>query len=169
MTEFYESIQIVLEAYVPAFVVAIVIVYNPLQTPTQNPIVLALEQQTSSANQTEVVVAQTPQERANLDRFDELDFNAWNNRNWTLFSEIHTPDVLVVDFSGNTTRGIEQHLQWATAFTSAQPESKVLVHPIKIAAGNWTAATGTLPGNHTMITLAHWQDGRIAEEYLFSN
>lgn len=169
MTEFYVSIQFVLVAYVAAFVVALVIVYIPLQTPTQIPIVLALEQQTSSANQTEVVVAQTPQERANLDRFDELDFNAWNNRNWTLFSEIHTPDVLVVDFSGNTTRGIEQHLQWATAFTSAQPESKVLVHPIKIAAGNWTAATGTLPGNHTMITLAHWQDGRIAEEYLFSN
>ena len=116
-----------------------------------------------------VVVADSPETKANLDRFDQLDFDAWNNRNWTLFSEIHTPDVLVVDFSGNTTRGIEQHLQWAMAFTSAQPESKVSVHPIKIAAGNWTAATGTLPGNHTMITLAHWQDGRIAEEYLFGN
>jgi hypothetical protein len=169
VTEFYVSKQSVLVTYVAAFVVALVIVYIPLQTPTQNPIVLALEQQTSSANQTEIVVAQTPQERANLDRFDELDFNAWNNRNWTLFREIHAPDVLVVDFSGNTTRGIDQHLDWATAFTSAQPESKVSAHPIKIAAGNWTAATGTLPGNHTMITLAHWQDGRIAEEYLFSN
>ena len=48
------------------------------------------------------------------------------------YSEIHAPDVLVVDFSGNTTRGIDQHLDWATAFTSAQPESKVLAHPIKI-------------------------------------
>lgn len=76
---------------------------------------------------------------------------------------------MVVDFSGNTTRGIEQHLQWAMAAISAAPESKVLDHPIKIAAGNWTAVTGTLPGNATMITLAHWQDGRIAEEYLFSN
>ena len=157
------SIQFVLVAYVAAFVVALVIVYIPLQTPTQNPIVLALEQQTSSANQTEVVVAQTPQERANLDRFDELDFNAWNNRNWTLFSEIHTPDVLVVDFSGNTTRGIEQHLQWATAFTSAQPESKVLVHPIKIAAGNWTACDGDLawkPHNDHSCALAGWQNRR---------
>ena len=89
------------------------------------------------------MVAQTPQERANLDRFDELDFNAWNNRNWTLFQEIHGPDVLVVDFSGNTTRGIDQHLDWATAFTSAQPESKVFTHPIRIPAGNWTAVTGT--------------------------
>ena len=123
----------------------------------------------SSSNQTEivVVVAQTPEEQANLDRFDKLDFEAWNNRNWTLFQELHSPDVLVVDFNGNTTRGIEQHLQWAMAAVSAAPESKVLAHPIKIAAGDWTAVTGTLPGNLTMVTVAHWDDGRIAEEYLF--
>jgi hypothetical protein len=127
------------------------------------------EEASSSSNQTEtVLVAQTPEEQANLDRFDKLDFEAWNNRNWTLFQEIHSPDVLVVDFNGNTTRGIEQHLQWAMAAVSAAPESsKVLAHPIKIAAGDWTAVTGTLPGNLTMVTLARWEDGRIAEEYLF--
>lgn len=152
------------------FITTLLIGYTQFQISSQSTTVMALEQQSSSSsNQTEIVVARTPAEKANLERFDQLDFDAWNNRNWTLFSEIHAPDVLVVDFSGNTTRGIEQHLQWAMAFTSAQPESKVSVHPIKIAAGNWTAATGTLPGNHTMITLAHWQDGRIAEEYLFSN
>jgi|SRR5215218_2249920 len=126
------------------------------------------QEEASSSNQTEIVVAQTPEEEANLDRFDKLDFEAWNNRNWTLFQEIHSPDVLVVDFNGNTTRGIEQHLQWAMAAVSAAPEStKVLAHPIKIAAGDWTAVTGTLPGNLTMVTVAHWEDGRIAEEYLF--
>ena len=121
----------------------------------------------SSSNQTEIVVAQTPEEQANLDRMDRLDFEAWNNRNWTLFEELHSPDVLVVDFTGNTTRGIDQHLQWAMAAVSAQPESRVLAHPIKIAAGDWTAVTGALPGNLTMLTLARWEDGRIAEEYLF--
>jgi hypothetical protein len=121
----------------------------------------------SSSNQTGIVVAQTPEEQANLDRFDRLDFEAWNNRNWTLFEELHSPDVLVVDFTGNTTRGIDQHLQWAMAAVSAQPESRVLAHPIKIAAGDWTAVTGALPGNLTMLTLARWEDGRIAEEYLF--
>lgn len=121
----------------------------------------------SSSNQTEIVVAQTPEEQANLDRFDRLDFEAWNNRNWTLFEELHSPDVLVVDFTGNTTRSIDQHLQWAMGAVSAQPESRVLAHPIKIAAGDWTAVTGTLPGNLTMVTVAHWEDGRIAEEYLF--
>ena len=121
----------------------------------------------SSSNQTEIVVAQTPEEQANLDRFDRLDFEAWNNRNWSLFEELHSPDVLVVDFTGNTTRGIDQHLQWAMASVSAQPESRVLAHPIKIAAGDWTVVTGALPGNLTMVTVAHWEEGRIAEEYLF--
>jgi Flp pilus assembly protein TadG len=121
----------------------------------------------SSSNQTEIVVAQTPEEQANLDRFDRLDFEAWNNRNWTLFEELHSPDVLVVDFTGNTTRGIDQHLQWAMGAVSAAPESRVLAHPIKIAAGDWTVVTGALPGNLTMVTVAHWEDGRIAEEYLF--
>jgi SnoaL-like domain len=127
----------------------------------------ALSTTSSLSNQTEIVVAQTPEEQANLDRFDRLDFEAWNNRNWTLFEELHSPDVLVVDFTGNTTRGIDQHLQWAMAAVSAQPESRVLAHPIKIAAGDWTVGTGTLPGNLTMVTVAHWEDGRIAEEYLF--
>ena len=48
------------------------------------------------------------------------------------------------------------------AAISAAPESRVLAHPIKIAAGNWTAGTGTLPRNLTMVTVAHWKDGRIA-------
>ena len=125
------------------------------------------EEASSSSNQTEIVVVQTPQEQANLARFDILDFEAWNNRNWTLFEELHSPDVLVVDFNGNTTRGIDQHLQGAMAAVSAAPESKVLAHPIKIAARDWTVVTGTLPGNLTMVTVAHWEDGRIAEEYLF--
>jgi hypothetical protein len=53
------------------------------------------------------------------------------------------------------------------AAISAAPESRVLAHPIKIAAGNWTAVTGNLPENVTMVTVAHWEDGRITEEYLF--
>ena len=125
------------------------------------------EASSSSSNQTETVVVQTPEEQANLVRFDILDFEAWNNRNWTLFQELHSPNVLVVDFNGNTTKGIDQHLQWAMAAITADPESKILAHPIKIAAKDWTAVTGILPGNLTMITLARWEDGRIAEEYLF--
>ncbi len=146
-----------------------ILAVSPTGFDFNNFVAMAQEQASTSAssNQTEIVVAQTPEEQANLDRFDRLDFEAWNNRNWTLFEELHSPDVLVVDFTGNTTRGIDQHLQWAMAAVSAQPESRVLAHPIKIAAGDWTAVTGALPGNLTMVTVAHWEDGRIAEEYLF--
>jgi hypothetical protein len=119
------------------------------------------------SNQTEIIVAKTPEEKANLERFDKLDFEAWNNRDWTLFSDIHSQDVLVSDFNGNVTKGLDQHLQWAENAVASQPDSKIVSHPIKIAAGNWTAVTGTLPGNNTMMTLAHWEDGKITEEHLF--
>jgi SnoaL-like domain len=143
---------------------------NPRGFDPHNFAAMAQEQEassSSSSNQTETIIVQTPEEQANLIRFDILDFEAWNNRNWTLFQELHSPDVLVVDFNGNTTRGIEQHLQLAMAAVSAAPESRVLAHPIKIAAKDWTVVTGTLPGNLTMVTVARWEDGRIAEEYLF--
>jgi hypothetical protein len=156
----------VLVGIAATFIATLLIGYTPFQSPSQSNAVMALEQQ-SSSNQTQIVIAQTPQEKANLERFNQLDFDAWNTRNWTLFKEIHAPDVLVVDFSGNTTRGGDEHVQWAMKTMS--DALKISAHPIMIAAGNWTAATGTLPGNITMITLAHWEDGRIAEEYLWSN
>jgi hypothetical protein len=124
-----------------------------------------------------VVVADSPEAKTNLDRFDQLDFDAWNNRNWTLFREIHSPDVLVVDFSGKVTRGIDQHVKWANESLSSTP-STIIAHPLKIAAGNWTAVTGNSTRtdlstgesfNSTMVTVAHWKDGRILEEYLFSH
>ena len=138
--------------------------------------------QQSSTNQSSsdaviVIAAESPEAKANLDRFDQLDFDAWNNRNWTLFQEIHSPDVLVVDFNGNVTKGIEQHLQWANKSVASTP-STILAHPIKIAAGDWTAVTGNSTRtnlstgesfNSTMVTVAHWKDGRILEEYLFSH
>jgi hypothetical protein len=77
--------QSVLLGLTVTFIAALMIGYTPFQAPNQSTVVIALEQQTLSSNQTETVVAQTPQERANLERFDKLDFDAWNNRNWTLF------------------------------------------------------------------------------------
>jgi len=142
------------------------------------PILLNVPSQIANAQQGgEIVVAETPEAKANLDRFDKLDFEGWNNRNWMLFEEIHSPDVLVVDFNGNVTKGIEEHLQWAEKAVSSVP-SKILAHPIKIAAGNWTAVTGNSTRtdlstgesfNGTMVTVAHWKDGRIVEEYLFKH
>jgi hypothetical protein len=160
---------------ISAFIISMVLIVIPLG----NSFSQSSTNQTSSSESNDatvvVVAAESPEAKANLDRFDHLDFDAWNNRNWTLFQEIHSPDVLVVDFNGNVTKGIEQHLQWANKSLSTTP-STILAHPIKIAAGNWTAVTGNLMQtnlstgesfNNTMVTVAHWKDGRIIEEYLF--
>ena len=121
-----------------------------------------------TAKNNTVVIANTEQEKKHLEIFDNLDFNAWNKQNWTLFAEIHAPNVIVVDFDGNTTRGIDDHIKWAKGIFSVYPDSKIIAHPIKIAIGDWSVATGVDNTNSTMLTLAHWKDNRIIEEYLFS-
>jgi hypothetical protein len=45
---------------------------------------------------------------------------------------------------------------------------KILAHPIRIGADNWTAVTGLMNGGSTMAMIARWENGQIAEEYLFS-
>jgi hypothetical protein len=153
------------------------IVIIPLGNSFSQPFTTTTNQSSNDDDDAVVVIAEDPETKANLDRFDKLDFEAWNNKNWTLFREIHSPDVLVVDFDGKVTKGIEQHVKWANESLTSAP-STITVHPIKIAAGDWTAVTGNLTGtilstgesfNSTMVTVAHWKDGRILEEYLFSH
>lgn len=84
--------------------------------------------------------------KANLVRFDKLDFDAFSNQNWTLFNEIHAPDVKVVWPDGRQTTGIEQHDKDVKAFFAYAPDTKIKVHPIKLGSGNWTAATGIMTG-----------------------
>jgi hypothetical protein len=70
-----------------------------------------------------------------------------------------------VGFDDNTTKGIEPHTQWA--LEAAKSGNKILDHPIKIVAGNWTVVTGISSENVSMVTVARWDDGRIAEEHAF--
>lgn len=58
-------------------------------------------------------------------------------------------------------------LAHTTLNISAFFNSKIVSYPIKFAAGNWEDVTGTLQENIAMILLAHWENGKIAEEYLF--
>jgi hypothetical protein len=162
-----------LKTIISGFIISVVFIIIPLG----NSFSQSSTNQSSSDEVGVVIAAESPEAKSNLDRFDQLDFEAWNNRNWTLFQEIHNPDVLVVDFNGNVTKDIEQHLQWANKSISSTP-SIILAHPIKIAAGNWTAVIGNSMRtdlstgesfNSTMVTVAHWKDGRILEEYLFSH
>ena len=61
-------------------------------------------------------------------------------------SNIHGQDVIVSDFNGNVTKGLDNHLEWTKNLVAVQPDSKIVSHPIKIASDIWTVVTGTLPG-----------------------
>ncbi len=102
----------------------------------------------------------------NLALMDRIDFEAWNNRDWELFGQLHGDDVHVEGF-GPTTDGIDDHLAASQAFVETNPSSRILDHPIRIGAGDWTAVTGELSTGGKMVTIARWENGRIAEEHLF--
>ena len=121
---------------------------------------------TPAAEGTPITAADSPTAEENLALFDRLDFEAWNNRDWELFRQLHTDGVHVEGF-GQSTDGIEAHLAWAQAFVAQVPDSMISAHPIRIGAGDWIAVTGVSNGS-TSATIARFEGGRIAEEYLFS-
>jgi hypothetical protein len=103
----------------------------------------------------------------NLAAFERLDFEGWNGRNWEVFRQLHTEDVKVVGF-GSTTEGIDDHEAWARNFIEANPDSKIMTHSIRVGAGDWTSVTGVMNDGVVMATIARWENGRVAEEYLFT-
>ncbi len=82
------------------------------QEPIHPTAVVALEWQQSLSNQAKIAVANTPQERANLERFDKKHLMD-GKKNWTLYIDVHASDVLAVGFGDNTTKGIELETKWA--------------------------------------------------------
>jgi len=66
------------------------------------------------------------------------------------------------------TEGIEAHVDACKYAIDANPDGKVVSHPIKIAQGEWTAVVGEIAGGSKMVTIARWRDGAIAEEYIFN-
>lgn len=110
--------------------------------------------------------ADSEQARQNLERFEKLDFEAWNKRDWNLFRKLHASKVKVGGF-GQETEDVEDHVAWAQAFLKQFPDNQIVAHPIRIGAGDWTAVTGLFNDGSTMATIARWENGQVAEEYLF--
>ncbi|MBN8763541.1 MAG: ester cyclase [Candidatus Melainabacteria bacterium] len=130
------------------------------------------------------------QVQANLKKFDQLDFDAYSQRkDMKLFKELHCSDVKVVFPDGRVTNGIEQHLSdMDNILFNGTPDSRITSHPISFGSGEWTVATGVLEATFSepmklpdgksipptgkkvkmsMVTLAKWKNGCIAEEHLF--
>lgn len=123
-----------------------------------------------------------------LAKFDDLDFNVFTNQQWDRLHESHANDITVYWPDGHETHGIEKHIEDLKAMFVYAPDTRIKVHPIKVASGEWTSVVGEMEGTFTaampigggktipptgkafkirMCTVGHWKDGVMTEEYLF--
>ena len=128
------------------------------------------------------------QEQEHLTTFDDLDFNVYSGQKWDEFHKSHAADIVVHYPDGHTTTGLEEHLAELKPQFVFAPDTRIKVHPIKIAQGNWTAVAGVMEGTFSqpmptpdgktiaptnkvfkldMVTIGRWEDGVMAEEWLF--
>jgi hypothetical protein len=126
--------------------------------------------------------------QSHLATFDDLDFNVFTNQKWGELSKSHSKDILVHWPDGHTTKGIEKHIEDLKAMFVYAPDTRIKVHPIKFGSGEWTSVIGEMEGTFTkpmpigggktiaptgkafkisMCTVGRWQNGVMAEEYLF--
>ena len=125
----------------------------------------------------------------NIAMFDDLDFNVFSNQRWDDLHKSHSKDVIVHWPDGHTTNGIDQHIADLKAMFVWAPDTRIKVHPIKVAQKDWTAVVGVMEGTFTqpmpigdgktipptgkaykisMATFSHWTaEGPMDEEYLF--
>jgi hypothetical protein len=151
-------------------------------TPVQNASdVEAMKQQLLSAQKTRGL------EKANLDNFDDLDFNVYSGQKWDQLARSHSKDIVVHYADGSVTRGLGPHIEELKPMFVFAPDTHIREHPIKIASGDWTAVQGTLEGTFTKampigghktapptgkpfkltkVTIGHWQNGVMDEEWL---
>ncbi|KIC89915.1 ester cyclase [Flavihumibacter sp. ZG627] len=129
---------------------------------------------------------QLTQER--LRRFDSLDFQFYNNQKWDSFSVSHADNIKVYYPDGTVTSGIyPDHIDKLTPLFAFAPDTKITKHPVSFGSGDWTAVIGEMEGTFskpmdigngksipptgkkfkiTMSTIAHWEGGKMIEEYL---
>jgi predicted ester cyclase len=126
-------------------------------------------------------------EKQNLENFDDLDFNVYSGQKWDLLGKSHSKDITVHYPDGRITKGLAAHLEELKPMFIFAPDAKVKEHPIRIASGNWTAVTGAVEGTFSrpmdigggktipptgksfklsMVTIGHWKDGVMIEEWL---
>ncbi len=126
---------------------------------------------------------------ANLDNFDDLDFNVYSGQKWDELSRSHAKDIVVHWPDGRTTKGIDVHIEDLKSMFVWAPDTRIETHPVKVAQGDWTAVIGVIEGTFTepmpigegkfiqptgkpfkltMSTFGHWtKEGTMDEEYLF--
>lgn len=127
-------------------------------------------------------------EQKHIATFDDLDFNVFSNRKWDELSHSHAKDIIVHWPDGHTTTGIDVHIADLEKMFVYAPDTRIKVHPHKIAEGNLTAVSGIMEGTFTkpmplgdgkfiqptgkafklpMATIGRWENGVMQEEWLY--
>ena len=88
----------------------------------------------------------TNEERAHLKTFDELDFDVFSRADWARFGESHAKNIRVHWPDGHFTDGLDRHIEDLSAMFVWAPDTRVTVHPIRIAKNELTAVTGVMQG-----------------------
>lgn len=138
-------------------------------------------------SQIDAHTAERAQTAKHLEIFDELDLVAFNHRDMERIGEIHADNVIVHNPDGTQTSPFTPHSE-ELQFLFDVFDFKVTDHIVGFGHGEWTAGISisegkwvkplTLPngtikqptGQKVRIkiaTIARWENGRIAEEYLF--
>lgn len=131
--------------------------------------------------------AERAQTARHLKIFDELDLVAFNNRDLKRIGEIHADDVVVHNPDGTKTAPFKPHGE-ELQFLFDTFDFKVADHLVGFGFGEWTAGISVSKGKWVkpittpdgkvlqptgksvslkIATIARWENGRIAEEYLF--
>lgn len=126
-------------------------------------------------------------EQANLDNFDDLDFNVYSGQKWDQLGKSHSKDIVVHYPDGRVSTGLDPHIEELKGMFVYAPDARIREHPIRIASGEWTAVTGVTEGTFTqpmpigpsqfipptgksfklqMVTIGRWKDGVMVEEWL---
>ncbi len=127
-------------------------------------------------------------EKTQLEAFDDLDYNVFSGQKWDELHRSHDEDIQVHWPDGHTTKGIQVHIDDLKAMFVYAPDPRIKQHPIRISCGEWTSVMGIMEGTFTepmhgedgrtiqptgkafklpMVTIGHWKDGKMDEEWLF--
>jgi hypothetical protein len=131
--------------------------------------------------------AERAQTKRHLEIFDELDLVAFNGRDMDRIGEIHADNVIVHNPDGTKTSPFKPHSE-ELDFLFDTFDFKVTDHIVGFGFGEWTAGISISEGRWVkqlhlkdgtvlkptnkkvrlkIATIARWENGRIAEEYLF--
>jgi len=130
----------------------------------------------------------TAEQTRNLKNFDDLDFRVYSGQKWDELHLSHAKNIVVHYPDGSVTTGLEDHIARLKPQFTFAPDTRIRVHPIRMADGNYTAVEGVMEGTFSqpmdlgggktlaptgrsyklaMVTIGRWENGVMVEEWLF--